>query len=67
MRDDTRSGSTEPTAVLFVYAPDRKSIRPPPTPLAEFEGILQADANTAFDERYESGKIREAACWNHTR
>ncbi|KVZ32118.1 IS66 family transposase [Burkholderia ubonensis] len=66
VRDDARSGSTEPAAVWFAYSPDRKGIHPQ-THLAGFEGILQADAYSGFNELYESGKIREAACWDHAR
>jgi hypothetical protein len=66
VRDDTRSGSTEPAAVWFAYSPDRKGIHPQ-THLAGFEGILQADAYSGFNELYEGGKIREAACWDHAR
>lgn len=39
----------------------RKGIHPQ-THLAGFECILQADAYGDFNELYESGKIREAAC-----
>ena len=50
----------------IAYSPDRKGIHPR-THLAGFEGILQADAYSGFNELYESGKIREAACWDHAR
>ncbi|WP_063534147.1 IS66 family transposase [Burkholderia sp. MSMB1589WGS] len=66
VRDDSRSVSTELAAVWFAYSPDRKGIHPQ-THLAGFEGILQADAYGGFNELYESGKIREAACWDHAR
>lgn len=66
VRDDSRSGSTEPTTVWFAYLSDRKGIHPQ-SHLAGFEGILQADAYGRFDELYVSGKIREAACWDHAR
>lgn len=66
VRDDTRSGSTDPAAVWFAYSPDRKGIHPQ-THLAGFEGILQADAYSGFNELYESGRVREAACWDHAR
>ncbi|RQU30137.1 IS66 family transposase [Burkholderia cenocepacia] len=66
VRADSRSGSTEPAAVWFAYSPDRKGIHPQ-THLAGFEGILQADAYGGFNELYESGKVREAACWDHAR
>ncbi|KVF64855.1 MULTISPECIES: IS66 family transposase [Burkholderia cepacia complex] len=66
VRDDSRSGSTEPAAVWFAYSPDRKGIHPQ-THLAGFEGILQADAYGGFDELYVNGKICEAECWDHAR
>ncbi|MFM0053947.1 IS66 family transposase, partial [Caballeronia grimmiae] len=66
VRDDSRSGSKEPAAVWFAYSPDRKGIHPQ-THLAGFEGILQADAYGGFNELYESGKVREVACWDHAR
>ncbi|PRX18837.1 transposase [Paraburkholderia sp. BL18I3N2] len=66
VRDDSRSGSTDPAAVWFAYSPDRKGIHPQ-THLAGFEGVLQADAYGGFDELYVGGKIREAACWDHAR
>lgn len=66
VRDDRRSGSTDPAAVWFAYSPDRRGIHPQ-THLAGFEGVLQADAYGGFNELYESGKIREAACWDHAR
>src|ERR1700761_5056915 len=47
VRDDTRSGSTDPAAVWFAYSPDRKGVHPQ-THLAGFEGILQADAYGGF-------------------
>jgi transposase len=66
VRDDTRSGVKEPPAVWFAYSPNRQGIHPQ-THLAGFEGILQADAYGGFNELYVSGKIREAACWDHAR
>lgn len=66
VRDDTRSGANEPAAVWFAYSPNRQGIHPQ-THLVGFEGILQADAYSGFNELYASGKIREAACWDHAR
>ena len=66
VRDDRPSGSTEPAAVWFAYTPDRKGIHPQ-THLAKFTGILQADAYAGFNLLFESGDIREAACWAHAR
>ena len=59
VRDDRRSGSSEPAAVWFAYSPDRKGIHPQ-THLAGFKGILQADAYAGFNELTEGGKVRLA-------
>ncbi len=66
VRDDRTWGSDVPPAVWFAYTPDRKGIHPQ-THLANFTGILQADAYAGFNLVYESGRVQEAACWAHTR
>ena len=66
VRDDRRSGSTDPAAVWFSYSSDRKGVHPQ-THLANFKGILQADAYAGFDQLYASGDVHEAACWDHAR
>ena len=66
VRDDRPAGSTQPAAVWFAYTPDRKGMHPQ-THLANFTGILQADAFAGFNALFESGAIREAACWAHAR
>jgi transposase len=66
VRDDRPSGATEPAAVWFAYSPDRKGMHPQ-THLAKFKGILQADAFAGFNALFETGTIREAACWAHAR
>jgi transposase len=66
VRDDRRSGSTQPAAVWFAYSPDRQGIHPQ-THLAGFEGVLQADGYAGFNELYEGEKVRQAACWDHAR
>jgi hypothetical protein len=66
VRDDRRSGSTEPASVWFAYSPDRNGAHPQ-THLAGFKGILQADAFSGFNPLFEDGTIREAACWDHAR
>ncbi len=35
--------------------------------LAQFKGILQADAFAGFNAWFETGEIQEAACWAHAR
>jgi hypothetical protein len=51
--------------VFFRYSPDRKGERPR-AHLANFTGVLQADAYAGFDRLYGE-KIKEAACWAHVR
>ena len=66
VRDDRPAGDTTPPAVWFAYTPDRKGEHPQEH-LRNFRGTLQADAYAGFDRLYESGHIREAACWAHVR
>ena len=66
VRYNRPAGSKEPPAVLFRYSPDRRGEHPR-RHLAQFKGILQADAYSGFGHLYEGGKIREAACWAHAR
>jgi transposase len=35
--------------------------------LAKFKGTLQADAYAGFNRLYDSGDVKEAACWAHVR
>jgi transposase len=65
VRDDRPAGSTDPPAVWFQYSPDRKGEHPG-RHLAEFKGVLQADAYGGFDRLYGQ-RIQEAACWAHVR
>ena len=66
VRDDRRSGSKEPAAVWFAYSPNRQGVHPQ-RHLAGFSGILQADAYSGFNELFQDGSIREAACMAHAR
>ena len=66
VRDDSACGDTTPAAVWFAYTPDRKGIHPQ-THLANFKGVLQADAYAGFNALYVDGTIQEAACWAHAR
>jgi transposase len=65
VRDDRPAGSQDTPAVFFRYSPDRKGERPQ-AHLANFAGVLQADAYAGFDRLYGE-KIKEAACWAHVR
>jgi transposase len=66
VRDDRNAGDSTPAAVLFAYTPDRKGIHPH-THLANFTGVLQADAYAGFNALYVDGSVQEAACWAHAR
>ena len=66
VRDDRPADSQEAPAVWFAYTPDRKGIHPQEH-LKGFAGILQADAYAGFGAMYESGAVKEAACWAHAR
>jgi transposase len=70
VRDDRPFAGPDPPAVAFLYSPDRGGAHPERR-LAEFTGILQADAYAGFDRLYEPnrkpGPILEAACWAHAR
>lgn len=71
VRDDRPWGGGDPPCVAYYFSPDRKGERPQ-THLADFAGILQADAYSGFRKLYEPGldgkpRVREAACWAHLR
>jgi transposase len=66
VRDDRPSGSGDAPAVWFAFSPDRKSEHPAEH-LKTFEGTLQADGYAGFNRLYETGRVKEAACWAHVR
>jgi len=66
VRDDRRSGSTAAPAAWFAYSPNRQG-QHPQSHLANFSGVLQADAFPGYDSIYASGLVREAACMAHAR
>src|SRR5580692_3514398 len=66
VRDDRPAGDKTPAAVWFAYSPDRKGEHPK-AHLSKFRGTLQADGYAGFEQIYEGGHIREAACWAHVR
>jgi transposase len=66
VRDDRPAGDSAAPAVWFAYSPDRKGEHPH-RHLAAFAGTLQADGYAGFNRLYDSGRIREAACWAHVR
>jgi transposase len=70
VRDDRPFGGTDPPGAMFYYSRDRKGEHPR-AHLAQYAGILQADAYDGYNQLYLAGRhpgpIREAACWAHAR
>jgi hypothetical protein len=75
VRDDRPFGGphldgTGPPAAVYVYSRSREGEHPR-RHLADYTGILQADAFAGFNALYEPsrkpGPITEAACWSHGR
>src|SRR6266436_3549123 len=70
VRDDRPFGGIGPPAAMFYYSRDRKGEHPQ-AHLAQYAGILQADAYDGYNQLYLAGRkpgpIREAACWAHAR
>jgi transposase len=70
VRDDRPFDGKAPPAAVFFYSPDRAGIRPEQH-LADYAGILQADAYSGFNALYapdrKPGPITEAGCWAHAR
>ena len=65
-RDDRPWGRTDPPAVAYVYAPDRKAERPA-AHLDGFRGVLQVDGYAGYRPLAESGRMTLAFCWSHVR
>jgi transposase len=66
VRDDRPAADLAPPAVWFCYSADRQGEHPQQH-LSSFTGTLQADGYAGFDQIYETGRIKEAACWAHVR
>jgi hypothetical protein len=70
VRDDKPFGGPAPPGAVFYYSRDRAGEHPQEH-LANYTGILQADAYGGYRKLYESGRalgpILEAASWVHAR
>lgn len=70
VRDDRPFGGPEPPAALFHFSPDRR-MEHPNGHLADWQGILQADAYGGYNDLYRSdrhpGPVASALCWAHAR
>ena len=65
-RDDRPWGGSDPPAVAYVYAPDRKASQPI-AHLVGFKGVLQVDGYAGYRALAERGDVRLAFCWAHVR
>jgi transposase len=65
-RDDRPWGGTDPPAVAYVYAPDRKAARPI-AHLDGFVGVLQVDGYGGYRVLAERNAVTLAFCWAHVR
>jgi transposase len=70
VRDDRPFAGPAPPAALFFYSCNRDGEHPQ-RHLADYAGILQADAYGGFNGLYDAKRsprpITEAACWSHGR
>ena len=70
VRDDRPFGGPSQPAAIFYHSRDRAG-QHPCRHLASYQGILQADACSGFNDLYDPGRkagpIFEAACWAHGR
>jgi transposase len=70
VRDDRPFTGPAPPAAIFFYSPDRTG-QHPKRHLAEYRGILQADAYAGFNDLYvparQPGPVMEAGCSAHGR
>jgi len=65
-RDDGPWGGSDPPAVAYVYAPNRKSEQPI-AHLAGFRGVLQVDGYAGYRALADKGGVELAFCWAHVR
>jgi transposase len=66
VRDERPAAGDVAPAVWFAYSPNRNGEHPQQH-LANFRGILQADAYAGFTQIYADGLVFEASCWAHAR
>jgi transposase len=70
VRDDRPFGGPDPPAAVFFYSPNRSGVHAERF-LADYTGIMQADAFSGFGRLYkasrEPGPVTEAGCWAHAR
>ena len=65
-RDDRPWGGSDPPGAAYVYAPDRKAVRPL-SHLDGFTGVLQVDGYAGYRALAERNTVQLAFCWSHVR
>ena len=68
VRDDRPFGGSDPLAAMFYFSRDRKGAHPQ-AHLADWSGVLQADAFSGYNDLYSRTAlpISSALCWAHGR
>ncbi|RWI72208.1 IS66 family transposase [Mesorhizobium sp.] len=65
-RDQRGWSGPQPSAAVYLFAPDRKAERPA-SHLQHFKGVLHVDGYAGFERLAGKGDVVLAACWAHTR
>ena len=65
-RDDRPWGGSDPPAVAYVYAPNRKAEQPI-AHLAGFTGVMQVDGYAGYRAFANKNGVQLAFCWAHVR
>jgi transposase len=65
-RDDRPWGGSDPPAVAYVYAPNRKAEQPI-AHLAGFTGVLQVDGYAGYRAFANKNGVQLSFCWAHVR
>ena len=65
-RDDRPWGGSDPPAVAYVYAPNRKAEQPI-AHLAGVKGVLQVDGYAGYRAFANKNGVQLAFCWSHVR
>jgi transposase len=65
-REQRGWGGADPSAAVYIFAPDRKAERPI-AHLERFKGVLHVDGYAGFERLAARGDVVLAACWAHTR
>ena len=59
-------GGTDPPLTAYDFTPDRRKTRPLEY-LGDYQGYVQADAYSGYDELFARPGVIEVGCWTHAR